>query len=48
MDGKKRKVEFDLSMKSTLNNGNLGTNNDIRVRTIIKQAAIDTQLIILL
>ena len=29
-------------------NGNLGTDNDIRVRTIIKQADIDTQLIILL
>ena len=35
-------------MKSTVNNENLGADNDIRVRTIIKQADIDTQLIILL
>jgi hypothetical protein len=33
-------------MKSTVNNANLGA--DIRVRTIIKQADIATQLIILL
>ena len=36
------------SMKSTVNNENLGADNDIRVRTIIKQADIGTQLIILL
>ena len=35
-------------MKSTVNNGNLGADNDIRVRTTIKQVDIDTQLIILL
>ena len=43
-----KKVDFDLSMKSTVKNGNLGAENDIRVRTIIKQADMDTQLIILL
>ena len=36
-----RKVDFDLSIKSSLN-------NDIRVKTVIKQADIDTQLLILL
>ena len=36
-----RKVDFDLSIKSSLN-------NDIRVKTVIKQADIDAQLLILL
>ena len=43
-----RKVDFDLSIKSTVNNGNLVVDNYIRARTIIKQADIDTKLLILL
>ena len=43
-----KKVNFDLAKKSTVNNRNLGSDNDIRVRTIIKQAVIDTQLKMLL